>query len=385
MVRIAYILTPIEFGGSERVNATFLQNVNRDRFDIDLILLIRPWEEGNIFIDLIAEYNYKIITIPVAKHNPIEGRDYFRVARCMLKLYLILLEGSYDIVHSHGYFADIISCISCKILNIKHISTCHGFIANSNSLIFYNTLDKWVLRYCEKVIAVSSGIKDELVDNGVKVSRLTVIQNAVNCPSDLGNKSTIRTKIRKLLSLNEDAFLIGFVGRLSKEKGASILIEAASILRQTSKSFKVVIVGEGPQKDYLIALSNSKGLNKNVIFTGFQHDVDKWLSAFDVFVLPSLTEGTPLALLESMSHSVPAVASAVGGVPFVIDDGVSGLLVEPGNPIMLSEKIERLQCDPTFRKQLGNAALNTIKEKFDVEVWCRSIESEYYSLLAKKV
>lgn len=385
MVRIAYILTPIEFGGAEKVSFTFLKNVNRERYDIHLILLIRPWEKDNTFINLIKNDNYSITKIPVAKRPLSEGRDYLRVVRCVVHLYHILSKGSFDVVHSHGYFADIISAVACKLLRIPHISTCHGFIANDNNLRIYNMLDKFMLRSCDKIIAVSSGIMNDLVKNGINSSRISVIQNSVQCPHGERQFEDHRTEKRSFLSIDKNMFLIGFVGRLSEEKGVNYLIEAGSVLKQITETFKIVILGDGPNNIELKNLTKSKGLDNEIIFSGFQDDIDKWLAAFDVFVLPSLTEGTPMALLEAMSMGIPVIASAVGGVPDIVNNGVNGFLVEPGDYRELCEKIALLKNNPALREKMASEAVRTIKERFDVNAWCRKIESEYDSLLQKKL
>ncbi len=384
MVKIAYILTPIEFGGLEKVSLTFLKNVNREQYDIHLILLIRPWEEDNTFINFIKSYDFSITTIPVARWSPTERRDYLRVARCVVYLYRILSKGSFDVVHSHGYFADIITALACKFLKIPHISTCHGFIANDKNLKIYNILDRFMLRSCGRIIAVSSGIMSELVRNGINASRVTVIQNAVDCSDKDKQIDENRIEKRNFLSIDKNKFLIGYVGRLSEEKGVNYLIEAASMLKQLNETFNLVILGDGPKKSELCSQANSKGLDNEIIFTGFQKDIDRWLPALDVFVLPSLTEGTPMALLEAMSMGIPVIASAVGGVPGIIKNGVNGFLLDPGDYKGLSETITLLINDPPLRKKLAAEGVHTIKEMFDVNKWCRKIESEYNSLLRKE-
>ena len=349
------------------------------------MLLIRPWEKDNTFINLIKNDNYPITKIPVAKRSPSEGRDYLRVARCVVHLYRILSKGSFDVVHSHGYFADIITVLACKLLRIPHISTCHGFIANDKNLIIYNILDKLMLRYCDKIIAVSSGIMNELVKNGINASRISVIKNAVQCTHGEKQIEDHRTEKRSFLSIDKNMFLIGFVGRLSEEKGVNYLIEAGSVLKQSAETFKIVILGDGPKKTELNYLTKSKGLDNEINFTGFQEDIEKWLPAFDVFVLPSLTEGTPMALLEAMSMGIPVIASAVGGVPGIVKNGVNGFLVEPGDYSGLCEKITLLKNDPALREKMASEAVKTIKEGFDVNAWCRKIECEYDSLLQKEL
>jgi glycosyltransferase involved in cell wall biosynthesis len=379
--KVAYIFTPIEFGGSERVNLLFLKNVDRTQFEINPILLIRPWEQENIFIRKLEEDKYTINTIPVALRKLNEGRDYFRVVRCVLYVYRILSNAHFDLVHTHGYFADIIAAPVCKILSIPQMATCHGFISNDNNLKVYNKIDKLMLRLCSRIITVSTEIKNDLVKGGIDQSKIIVIQNAIQ--SFLGKKEIDNSRIgkRRDLSVRENEFTIGYLGRLSEEKGVNYLIEAGYILKEKGEDFKIIIIGDGPKRKELEDLTRSKGLKQQVVFTGFQNDIEEWLSAMDCLVLPSLTEGTPMAILEAMSLGVPIIASAVGGIPSVVENGVNGLLVAPGDYRELSEKILLIIKNKTLRFEMAMKGVNIIKKRFDVHEWCHKIESQYDSVL----
>jgi glycosyltransferase involved in cell wall biosynthesis len=381
MIKIAYILTPVEFGGSEKVNLTFLKNVDRERFDVHPVLLVRPWEKDNLFVNQIEEAEYSVCRIPVALKPRSEGRDYFRVARCILHLYRILSGKSFDLVHTHGYFADIIGTPACRLLRIPHVSTCHGFISNDRNLRIYNRLDRFSLRFSERIITVSAEIKNDLVRNGIEEARVVVIRNAVQ--NSYGEKEITdhRTEKRQLLSIGPDDFVIGYVGRLSEEKGVHDLVEAASILKEKFEAFKMIIIGDGQKREELEGLSRRKGLEKEIIFTGFQSDVEKWLPALDVFVLPSLTEGTPMALLEAMAVGVPAIATSVGGVPKVIEDGVNGFLINPADSEALADKIMTLIHNSSLSKKIVENAIDIIEKEYNVHEWCRKIETQYDSLL----
>jgi glycosyltransferase involved in cell wall biosynthesis len=226
---------------------------------------------------------------------------------------------------------------------------------------------------------------NELVTNGINSSRISVIQNAIQCTHGEKQIGDHRTEKRSFLSIDKNMFVIGYVGRLSEEKGVNYLIEAASILKQLAATFKIIILGDGPKKIELEYLTKSKGLDNEIIFAGFQDDIDKWLTAIDVFVLPSLTEGTPMALLEAMSMGIPVIASAVGGVPGIVKNRVNGFLIDPGDYSGLCDKITLLKNNPALREKMASEAVKTIKERFDVNAWCGKIESEYESLLQKEL
>jgi glycosyltransferase involved in cell wall biosynthesis len=376
--KVAYILTPIEFGGSEKVNLTFLRNVNRVEYDIHPILLVRPWEEDNYFMQSILQEKYDISRIPVAQKPLNAGRDYLRIARCILYLYRILSFQKYQLVHTHGYFADIIASPLCKYLRIPHISTCHGFISNNDKLKLYNALDRLVLRFCDKIITVSSEIMNDLVEkSGVNDSKIVVIQNAVQCCRNENVFISNRAEKRRSFLIGDDEFVIGYVGRLSEEKGVRFLIEAGYALKKKSESFRILIIGNGPIKGELEKLTILRGLEKEIDFVGFQNTIENWLPALDLFVLPSLTEGTPLALLEAMSMGIPVIASSVGGVPMVIENEVDGFLVKPTDVEDLTKKILHLKNDSELRNNVAKKGANKITEQYNVNKWCLKIEEQY--------
>ena len=374
-LKIAYILTPVEFAGAERVNLTFLKSVNRDKFDIHPLLLTRPWEkDDNIFINELRREKYAFDEIPVAKN---EGRDYFRIARCFKIVYSLFKKNDYDLIHTHGYFADIVGIPMARLFRLPSISTCHGFIFNSWKYRLYNNLDFLALRLCDRVMAVSEGIKTDLVKHGVNQSCISMIQNAVeSCYTD---ESAIqnRAEKRRLFSIKEHEMLLGFTGRLSQEKGLRYLIEACFLLNQAGLPTKVLIIGDGPQRNELEKLASSKNLCHQVLFVGFQKDVHNWLPALDAFVLPSVTEGTPMSLLEAMSWGLPVVASDVGGIPQIIDSEKNGVLVPPRQPEKIKEAIYRLYINKDFRKSIGLEARKTVESKYGIRNWLYKIESEY--------
>lgn len=372
--RVAYILTPITFGGSEKVSLNFLRTVDRSRFDIQPILLTRPWEEAPYFACELKKLGYTYDTIPVGLKA---SGDRLRVPRVAWRLHSILKQGSFDLVHTHGYFADICGLPVARLLGINGISTCHGFIANDRKLTTYNLLDKYALRLSRSVIAVSEGIKAELTRSGILDFRITVIPNAVETSSGEEELRARRQEKRRSLAIAPHEHVVGYLGRLSEEKGLTYLLDAATELRDAPVPVKLLLIGDGPERSALEQLVRVRGLESMVIFAGFQTDIEYWLPALDSFVLPSLTEGTPMALLEAMAVGVPVVATAVGGVPMVVTDGVNGLLVPPGRVGPISDKIQMLIENPDLKRRLSIEGLNTIKTKYDIHSWCRRIENLY--------
>lgn len=376
-IKIAYILTPVEFGGAVKVSLTFLEHVDRAKFLIHPLILIRPWEKDNLFEEELKKQGYPYSRMPVAVKDRENGRDYFRIARCCRMVYSCLRKGSFDLAHTHGYFADLMGIPASRMLGIPVLSTCHGFIGNDRNLRLYNWLDCRALRFADRIIAVSDGIKDHLVAKGVDEKRIAVIQNAVRDDCDPVSFEQNRRLKRAVLGIQEDALLIGYIGRLSGEKGILVLMQACSGLRARGIPLKLLIIGEGPQRPALEAFARNAGLDRSVMFAGFQNDIEKWLPSLDVFVLPSFTEGTPMALLEAMAHGIPVIASAVGGIPQVIRSGRNGILTEPGSAEEIMQAVLSISVNGALRKRLSDAAKKTIQNGYCASSWIRKIEMEY--------
>ena len=377
MIKIAYILTPIDFGGSEQVSLSFLNNVDRTIFDIYPILLIRPWEEDGVFVGKLKSAKYQTYKIPVALKPRSEKKDYFRVIRCIRRLYSIISHGSFQLIHTHGYFADIIGIIVSKMMRIPLISTCHGYISNDKNLVLYNRLDQMLLRFSDKIIAVSEQIKEDLEKSGIKESKITVIQNAVQNIYNAETYKKNRQKKRLDFAIKDREFIIGFAGRLSDEKGVKYLIEAGVHLLKTMIPYMIWIIGDGPKRQELEDMVKMKGLEEKIVFIGFQTNIEEWLPAIDVFVLPSLTEGTPMALLEAMAFGLPVIASDVGGIPKIINSGNNGILVPAANADKIKDAISMIWEYDSLRSKISGIAKKTIRSHFNINEWVKKIESVY--------
>ncbi len=382
-IRLCYVLTPIEFGGLEKVSLTFLQNIDRDRFDIDLVVLIRPWEGEGIFVKKIEKEGYPIFRIPVALYPRNKGEDYFRVLRAFHNLFSFLKQKSFDLVHAHGYFADIIGLPAARLLRIPFISTCHGWISNDIKLKAYDELDFFILHFADKIIAVSENIKKLLIEHGIKERKIEVIYNATGFKIDADVSKKNRLAKRSSLNINNNECVLGYVGRLSPEKGLAYLIEAISILLNSGISLKLLLIGDGSQRNELESIVKKKSLTSSVIFTGFQNDIENWIPAMDIFILPSLTEGSPISILEAMAYGIPVIASAVGGVSELIESWKDGILVMPCKPDEIAKAVIALHVDIVLRNKIAEAGQDKLRLKYDIKNWINRIQSQYLDVIAQ--
>ncbi|MEP6890697.1 MAG: glycosyltransferase, partial [Nitrospirota bacterium] len=232
--------------------------------------------------------------------------------KIFLELVREFKKSNVQIVHTHKYKDTILAAPAAKVCGIPHVvRTVHGLPEPFEGLqafkmSLYEAIERTVHRYCvDSIIGVSSQIENQYKAKG-QVSSVTCIRNGI----DLEGKSVRidRWRTRKDLGIDSDTCLIGTVGRLTPVKGIPYLLEAATILVRQGAKVKILVVGEGGIRQDLIAQTHSLRIADNVVFLGHREDTDVLLQAMDIFALPSLSEGIPMALLEAMAASRPIVA-----------------------------------------------------------------------------
>jgi glycosyltransferase involved in cell wall biosynthesis len=254
------------------------------------------------------------------------------------------------------------------------VSTVHGFIGGGLRGRVYEWMDRLALRRFDAVVAVSRPLVDRLTRAGVPAPKIQLIPNG-RAP---GRPAT-RDEARRLLGLAASTRVVGWVGRLTPEKGPDILLEAAASL---PVDVHVSLVGEGPMRADLERRAESLGLDSRVRWHGIVDSADRLLSAFDVVVLSSRTEGTPMVLLEAMAAGVPVVASAVGGVPDVVSDR-EAILTPADDPRALAAGIVAAldRGDPTESRV--EAARARLRSDYDLEAWLDRYEAVYRRLACR--
>jgi glycosyltransferase involved in cell wall biosynthesis len=377
-LRVALLTTSVEFGGIERVVLNLVEHMDRTVELCPIVFTRTDVRETSFFERLRAlDVRYETLMVDSVRPADLIGPVVnFCQARTMFR------RRRFDLVHSHGYRADVFGLALSRIARLPIVSTCHGFVGNDQRLRFYNALDVWALRFFTRVITVSSAMKTELIAQRVRADRLDVVANAVaEVPAD--ERARLRASMRSRLGVSDGEFLFGYVGRLSEEKGVDHLLRAASTLAARRDCFRVVVVGDGPRRQELEQLSGRLGIDRHVIFAGFQSETMPWYSAMDAFVLPSLTEGTPMALLEAMAHRLPAVATAVGGVPAVLADRVNGLLVPPADAEALAAAMCEVASDRSLGHRIGERGAETVRERYGVRQWIAGIRQVYEKALGE--
>jgi len=300
--------------------------------------------------------------------------------RTILELARSVRRQEISLLCSYGYKANILGWLASRLGGCPQIAFVRGWTAETWRVRQYERLDRFVLGRVDWVACVSRPQAEQLRSRRKGRRPAIVIPNAVLFSLGGVALPLDRRPIRSALGLPEGAFVVGAVGRLSVEKGHRHLIDAAPMLVPRVANLRFVLLGEGRERPELEKQVIRLGMRERVVFAGFQTDVRPWIQGCDVIANPSLTEGMPNAVLEAMALGTPVVATAVGGVPDMIQDQVSGLLVPPGDPAALASAILDLFANPSRAVQLARAA-QTKLEEFSPAKQCERLLDLYAEVL----
>ena len=305
--------------------------------------------------------------------------------KIFLELVREFKKSNIRIIHTHKYKDTILAAPAAKLCGIPHVvRTVHGLREpfaglQAFKMSCYEAIERTVHRHCvDSIIGVSSQIESKYKAEG-EVSRVTCIRNGIDLEGKL--IQTDRWRTRKDLGIDSETCLIGTVGRLTPVKGIPYLLEAASVLLRQGAKVKILVVGEGSIRQDLMAQTRSLGITDRVVFLGHREDTDALLQALDIFVLPSLSEGVPMALLEAMAAARAVVASRVGGIPEIIEDGFEGHLVEPMDVKGLAERCRRLIESPDVARKMGEQGRKRVERDFSATTMADRVASVYKELL----
>jgi glycosyltransferase involved in cell wall biosynthesis len=267
-----------------------------------------------------------------------------------------------DVVHAHGFKADIYVYLALRGMKTPFVSTCHTWYDNNLLVFLYGVADRLVLRKYPRVVAVSDEVRSRLLKAGVSRGRIRLIRNGIGLRAFENPIPTLRRDLQ-----SDTVPIIGLIGRLSWEKGVDIFLNAASRVLAEFPNARFVVVGEGPDKGKLEQQVEELNIRESVSMLGRRDDMASVYASLDVMVSASRQEGLPMAILEGMANSLPLVATAVGAVPTVVLDGRTGILVPAEKPDALAAGIIDLLRDPAKRKRLGTAARRRVEEEYSAE------------------
>lgn len=357
-MKICHVISNLSVGGAEK---QFVNTLNGLLDEDTTAILLSPSPRDNLESSLnkrvkIVRFNVKALFFP------------FHV----LKLALFLKKEKFDVVHSHMYWPSMYAVIAARLAGTQLIVTSdHGIEPFRTNLMGY--LDGQIInRYENLRICVSEDIK-KARNKFINVHKAITLPNCTNV-----------TDNHKIEYANQNGILsLVLIGRLIPEKGISVAIDAIELILKSKLKVHLKIIGSGPLHSNLEELIHKKGLMDYITLLGSRTDIKEQLLSSDIFIMPSLTEGQPLALLEAMSMAMPIVATSVGGIPDTIESNVEGLLLQPNNPVVLAKSITMLCNSLELRRELGCAAYIKVKSMYSVEGYSIRLLEIYSKYLRK--
>lgn len=363
-VRLMQITHDLNIGGLQQVVVNLCRAIDRKKFQVSVLCL----RDLGPLTSEIEQLGIKVILLPQKE----KGTDYFS----FFKVARILRQERIQVIHTHntqplvdGTLGAILSGGRQRIIHTDHARE----FPDKKRYMFA----EWCMsHFVYKMVGVSEETTENLRRfEKIPRRKLLTIENGTD-----GSRFQIsidkQTK-RKELGIPDAGPIIGVISRIEKVKGINYLLQCMTRVISEFPDITLLVVGEGSEKANLERQAKEAGIEKHVIFTGERQDIPEILQLLDIYLLPSLSEGLPMGLLEAMAAKCPAIASAVGGIPQVVKDGESALLTEPGQPESIAQVVVRCLKDEDVRVKLQNNAFEVFSGKFDVTSMSRQYMELY--------
>ena len=261
-----------------------------------------------------------------------------------------------DLLHVHDYKSAFYAWLASRRRRMRLVATLHGWVEASPALRLYNTLEIALLRRFDALVVVAEAQLERLLRAGVPRARIHQIDNGIGMVATARAPSPV---MRHALGLEGASHVFGAVARLSPEKNLSLLVDAFGEVAIADPGARLLIVGDGPERAALEAQVDRLGLAGRAHFAGMRTDMENIYPLIDCLVLPSLSEGMPLVVLEAMSHAIPVIASAVGDVPRLLSHSEHGRLVAPGDGVAMRVAMQAILAQPGHRDTRAQAFVRT--------------------------
>jgi glycosyltransferase involved in cell wall biosynthesis len=362
-IRVLQVIDTLAGGGAERVVVELVRRLDRTRFNLAVCVTRMPSMSASELADLAVPVHV------LARTTRFDGFNRLRT---------IIRDFSPHVLHTHkegsNTFARVCGLLERVPVIVAHE---HGLPVPSK---LQRAADCMLSRLGSHVIACSDGVGTKIIERKwIPPARVHVIRNGVD--TDAFAHGAEGATVPRLYG-RHDGPLIGAISRLDVDKDIGTLLRAVPLTLRSLPSARFVIAGDGPLRFALERQASQLDIQRQVTFLGYQSDVKALLQQIDVFVLSSLREGLPLAVLEAMSMGKPVVATAVGGVPEVVTQGVTGLLVPPNAPDVLASALIKLLGDPVAARAMGHRARIETERHHSISHMVRAIEQLYLELLA---
>jgi glycosyltransferase involved in cell wall biosynthesis len=372
--RIVWLIDSLSPGGAEQLMPSLLNHFNRDQFEMRVCVLqikrgnpiSKEIEELGISVDLIQIHSLK---------NPF---NIFRILHYFIR-------HSPDLIHTQLEFSDILGNIAAKILRKPSVSTLHTLDVMKNyKFSASRKILKWFVlkKYCDRIITVSNKTREHHIQFGrIPQEKIKTIYNGIQLSRFRNRNPSVLAEKKHALNLNPQHKIITTIAVLRELKGIQYMINAMSIILDRYSNTTYLIIGDGEYGASLQQLITDLRLDEHVIMAGYRTDIPDMLAISDLFVLPSLGDALPTVLIEALAAGTPIVATNVGGIPEIIEDGKNGLLVPAADSQNLANACLQLIESEERAKRLSIAGFETANRRFNVNTQVELLGNIYKELI----
>ncbi|PWH11788.1 MAG: hypothetical protein DDG60_16560 [Anaerolineae bacterium] len=371
--RIVWMIDSLGHGGAERLTLAILERLDRERFDLRVCALQE--RAGNPMAGEIerAGIPVDLLNIPNLRHPA-----------NLIKILRYLRQHQPALLHLQLEFSVILGSFAARLVGIPAVATLHTLDNPQERRAYWRyRLSLYALKHwCNVSIGVSESTRQHhLRDGKMSPHKIITLYNGIELSTFAERSPTFCQEKRRALGLRPEAVVAVTVAVLREPKGIQYMLQAMSQLREQYPNFQYLVVGDGEYGPTLRAQANSLHLGQSVIFAGQRKDIPEILSVCDFFVLPTLTEALPTVLMEAMAARKAIIASNVGGVPEMVEDGVNGRLLPPADVSALTAACSEMIQNPTQRERWGQTGRRICEEKFDIARQIQALETLYFSLI----
>lgn len=380
-IKVLQIIGSSNIGGAEKMFCSLIEHLDKNKFKIYVAC-----PPNGKMLDNFSKYSEEIVTFNFK--NWLNPLTIFS-----LKKYMKLKQ--IEIVHTHLYNADFMGIIAAQLGRVPYkFTTIHGhnfdtscrFGLRNTKNLFCSLVYRFIYMFCDKVIVVCQALKKDLLERpGIKVEerKIKVIYNGFDLEKIAEFNQRSDRRVESMLGNN--GRFVGVIGNFDRVKGHAVLLKSIpQVLKEIGK-VKFIFVGDGEERNRIERIIKKLRIEKNIIFTGVYPEVLDIIGLCDLIVLPSLNEGLPLSILEAMALAKPIVATSIGGVPEVLENGKTGVLVPPRDSDALARAILYVLKDPNLGLEMGKRSRIRLENLFSFKNIVKEIENLYLGFIKEEI
>lgn len=371
-IRVLHLIHTMAYGGIETALLNWVHGFDRQRFEVHVVCFANPGDTEAPFVDAALRLGITVSKIPWNRGKPLLKAS--RALACLLR------ERKVDILHTHGWYADFVGALTARLVPVRTITTLYVWFDYDWKRNLIQLIDQWVIRLFDRVTAHCEATRLGTIERGVPAGEV----DTLFCGFETHRVEITpeeRQSRRAARGVQDGEIVLVNIARFYPEKTHDALLRSFREVLRHHSGVRLWIAGVGPLEDQIRALCHQLGLDEHVDFLGFVTDLPNLLALADIQVHPAAIEGVPLAICEGMAAGLPVVASAVGGLPEVLDHGRSGVLVPAGDEGRFVAEVVRLIENPDEARSMGQRARHFIEHDYSLANAVAKVEHTYQEMM----